>query len=157
MRFIIKLFLALLLIFLATFFIKTDYTSRVVKLDEDLQKFISSFGLRRENLKTVFKQTVYEGRNRYLYIGRAYKIRGDFPQQQFEDNLRTFLKKNSFSSQKEKYGREFKNIRYNIFLKKFKVYTLSLEKETKGKLALVIDDWGYIKNFLLISKKLRYL
>lgn len=155
MRLILKFLIAVFIIITTLFYIKKDFSNKILKFDKDLQEFLSCFGLNRRALVSSFKQTVKKPDKKYFYIGKVYTVRADFPLRQFESNFGIFLKKQRFGLKKENYGAKSENIKYEINFKGYKVYTLCLERKPESFLALVVDDWGYNPNVILYLKEIK--
>lgn len=154
MKFLLKLSLFFLALYLILNYLEKDYSALVEELDLQIKNFASSFGLSNANLKFKLRQIKYQGKKKIPYWGRAYFISQDFPLPQFEESLSSFLKKRRFKMKKELFGPEQAR-RYEIFYKALNLYTLTLEKKIKGNLAIVIDDWGYSPELITYLKEIK--
>jgi hypothetical protein len=152
MRFFLKFVLAFLLIYIFYSFVPRDYTSRVSYLDGQIKSLISAFGIRENDLITSIKKSFQKHNKKFLYLGRQYRIHADFPEQNFDFEIKKLVKNLGFKLKKEKSDGV---ITYDISMSDTVVYTLSLKFSNKAYLGIVIDDWGYSPNVIPFLQEIR--
>lgn len=154
MRIFLKFVLGLLLIYIFYNFVPRDYTSRVSYLDGQIKSLISAFGIGEDDLITSIKKSFQKHNKKFLYLGRQYHIHADFPEQNFDFEIKKLVKNLGFKLKKKKRDAV---IAYDISMTGTVVYTLSLKFSNKAYLGIVIDDWGYSSSVIPFLQEIKIL
>lgn len=157
-----KIILIAFCLLLASFFIfrGRDYTACTVKLDKLILKINRKNGIDETESLYEKRKRFREGRNSFLKIERRYKVKSSFDENKYLKEVRNALRWTRFKIEKSEFEKDGRSetsvisfllndkILYEIkFFKTTYIRPVSI-KHKGGKIAIILDDFGYNMNNL---------
>ena len=150
--------IAVILAFLLLRFVfqKKDLSPQILNCENSLSQVLTSFGIGNDLLITQSRTIKSDFKRRWLFIDKEYRVPYSVDIGSLQDALSSDKKTApvKLESIQKELTKDKRTVTLEFSLDKLAVIRLTLKAQTiKGKIAIVLDDWGYSDR--LIDKALK--
>ena len=152
-----------LIFFILSRFLIPDYSAQLKKLDRIITKDLSRYGVKEDNLThRLFQKKQVDQAKEIDYLLKEFDVPPAFPLKKYEQHLNKILAGAGYVIKESRIKKEGTELVLTLLInfRKYNIYSLSLHQAIipspvalypesivyppgSGKVAIVIDDWGY--------------